>query len=466
MPTPIILNSFGMVEINGFGDTIPSYGGLPNDNTAAISNDGILLLSVNSKVYLHDTNADTIMYPNEVLTLRQVFDLPVGNYYDPKVLYDNVEDRFVLLFLKNNTPATSEIMVGFSKTNNPLDGWHVYSLPGNPLNNNRWTDFPTLALTEKHLYFSANLIVPNVSWQVGFDGSILWEMDKNAGFEGAASINQKLYSDIRFGEKYIRNLHCIQGADGNVENLHLFSNRNFDIANDSIFLVALKEVSADSSYLDVQAIVSDTEYGVPPNARQADTDTADATKGLQTNDARVLGAIQFEDQIQFVSNTINKETGLVAIYHGTVHNLYEEPSITAKLISDNVKDYGYPNIAWTGNEPCDRETMIAFNHTSFTDTAGISVVYYNNEGNYSDVLELRKGKSIVDRITNDSYERWGDYFGMQRKYNEPGKVFTFGFTTDDTKRNFGWANELFTPDTNVLAYKYEVVSTENYCENK
>ena len=134
-----------------------------------------------------------IVYPNEYQTLREVFSLPFGSYYDPKVIYDKDYDRFVLVFLKNTVPATSEIIVGFSKTNNPIDGWHVYKLPGNPLSNNRWTDFPSIALTDSSLFITGNLIVPNVSWQVGFDGSVLWEMKKNLGFNGASSVNPKLY---------------------------------------------------------------------------------------------------------------------------------------------------------------------------------------------------------------------------------------------------------------------------------
>lgn len=461
---PIITKSFGMMRLNGANQKVPIYGGLPNDNTAAVSNDGLLLLSLNSTVYLFDLKKDSTLYPNESVTLRNAFGLGNANYFDPRVLYDNDLDRFVMVFLKNNESANSKIMIGFSKTNNPIDGWNVYELPGNPLNNNRWTDFPSIALTDSSLYFTGNLIIPDVTWQVGFDGSILWEMDKMAGFNGETSIEPKLYHDIKHGDNFIRNLHCVQGADGNVENLHLFSNRNFDIQNDTIFLVSLKKES-DTSYLEVNPIISNLKYGVPPNGRQVDTDTSDATEGLQTNDARVLGAIQFEDQIQFVSNTINTENGFSAIYHGIVDDLYTNPTIKAHIISDEIKDFGYPNIAWTGNEACDRETMIGFNHTSFIDSAGISAIYFDTEGNYSDVIELKKGEGIVNRL-NGGYERWGDYFGMQRKYNEPGKVYTFGMIADFTEKNFGWVNEIVSPDTNVIGFTSQVIFDEDSCRKQ
>lgn len=461
---PEILNSYGMMRYNSSNDTVPVYGGRPNDNSMAISNDGLMLLAINSSVQLYDTKNDSLLFPNEQLSLRNVFNLPFGNYYDPKIIYDKEFDRFVLVFLKNNSPSNNLIMVGFSKTNNPIDGWNVYSLPGNPLNNNRWTDFPTIALSDSSLFFTGNLIVPNVSWQVGFDGSILWEVKKTLGYNEALNIEPKLYYDIKFGANYVRNLHCVQGIDGNVQNLHMLSNRNFDIQNDTFFIVSLIE-EVDTSYINIKEIISDITYGVPPNGRQADTDLSDPTEGLQTNDARVLGAIQFEDEIQFVSTCINTETGFASIYHGRINELNNSPNLTSNIISDNVKDYAYPNIAWTGNENCDRETIIAFNHTSITDYAGISAVYFDNEGNYSEVLELKKGENFVDRM-NGGYERWGDYFGIQRKYNEPGKVFTFGFTTDNTKKNYGWINELQSPDTNTIHYSYTINSNGVYCEEQ
>lgn len=464
-PQPLIADGFGMLRKNAANGWVPIYGGLPNDNTAAVSKDGLLLLAINSNVYLRDLKTDSVLYPNQNVTLRQVFDLPSGNYYDPKITYDEAMDRFVLVFLKNNVPSTNKIMVGFSKTNNPIDGWHVYELPGNPLNNNRWTDFPTIALSNESLYFTGNLIIPNVSWQVGFDGSVLWEMDKMQGFSGAAAISPKLYADIRYQDKFVRNLHCVQGADGNVTDFHMLSNRNFDIENDTFFLVSLQK-ELDTSFLSIKAVVSDVKYGVPPNARQADTDTSDATKGLQTNDARVLGAIQFDNEIQFVGNTIYTPTGYSAVYHGKMNLANDEPTLKTHIIADQVKDFGYPNIAWTGNEPCDREAIIAFNHTSFEDFPGISAIYVDNEGNYSDVLVLKEGESIVDRIANDGYERWGDYFGMQRFYDQAGKVMTFGFTTDLSKANYGWVSLLNSPDTATIGYQLTTTVGKDYCTNK
>ncbi|RFC54953.1 T9SS type A sorting domain-containing protein [Brumimicrobium aurantiacum] len=435
------------------GTQYPVYGGIPSDNTLAVSNDGVLLLSMNSTVWAYDMNTDTTLFEDQSISLRHFVDgLGLSNYYDPKLAYDPEMDRFILALLKDNEPSTSEVIMCFSSTNDPRDPWYVYNLPGNPLNNNRWTDFPTISVTHDKIYFSANLIIPNEPWQTGFDGSIIWEMDKFEAFSGDTTMQASLYDNITYDGDYLRNLHLVTGANGNTATQYLLSNRNFDVQNDSIFMVEIAEGS-----LNISALKADTPYGVPPNARQQDTDTSDATNGLQTNDARVLGAILIDDEIQFVSNTVNPNTGFSAIYHGVVSNIYNGPSVTANIIGDPVKDFGYPNIAWSGNEACDREVIIAFNHSSFTDFPGNSTVYCNNERQYSEVLEIKAGENYVNRLSS-SYERWGDYYGLQRKYNT-GEIYSFGYMVMVNNRNTGFLTQLYSPDTNRLVVKLEV---ENY----
>jgi len=231
--------------------------------------------------------------------------------------------------------------------------------------------------------------------------------------------------------------------------MYVLSNRNFDLFNDSIFVGKIIGKSTDTAQsLTMEAYKSNINYGMPPNGRQFDTDATDPTGGLQTNDARVLAGIKIGDNIQFVSNTINPAKVLSAIYHGTILDVSTSPTITAKLIADTLKDFGYPNIAWTGNEACDIETVIAFDYSSLSDFPGIAAVYYDNEGNYSDYKVVKPGEDYSDGISG-SYERWGDYFGLQRNYAKPGSVYSFGCF--GKQRGFsGWCAELISPDSSIM----------------
>lgn len=451
------------------GITREFSGGIPNDNTMAISNGGMLMASINSVVWAYDIEADSALFkPFNILSFGQFTNGEVtGHLFDPKLIYDEKADRFILVFLKDNVPSTNKIIIAFSSSNNPVDPWHVYELPGNPLNNNRWTDFPAITITEQELFITGNLIVPNVSWQVGFDGSLIWQLDKSAGYNNDSILPNKLYSQVSFNNKYTRNIHPVQNIKQDGDRQYFLSNRNFDLTNDTIFVMHIDGTLDDpNTVLTVDMGKTSPNYGVPPNGRQADTDLNDPTKGLQTNDGRVLGAITNGDWIQFVSNSVNPATGFCSIYHGIVTNpATTEQTISGTLIADPVLDFGYPNIAFAGNEDCDFETIIGFNYTSPTDFPGVGAVYFANDQTHSSLVKLKEGENYVDKHS-DSYERWGDYFGIQKRHNNPGEVWIAGFYGLANGSSGTWINRLDSPDSAKIISAPAITGDPIYCLGK
>ena len=465
-PQPAVGQGFYVDFYSPFSGARAYSGGIPNDNTMALSNDGKVVASVNSTVWAYDLPTDSTIFPNtRHISLRTMANGTInGHFYDPKLIYDKNEDRFILVFLKDNVPSTSAIIVCFSSTNDPSDPWYVYELPGNPLDNGRWTDFPAISLTENELFITGNLIIPGVSWQVGFDGSLIWQLDKHAGFRNDSILPNKLYSQVEFEGKYTRNIHTVQNINQDGDRQYFLSNRNFDITNDTIFVMYIDGLLDNP---DTELIVgmgkTTPNYGVPPNARQADTDTTDPTKGLQTNDGRVLGAISNGQWIQFVSNTVNPTTGFSAIYHGIIENpASAEQSITGTIISDPVMDLGYPNIAYTGNEDCDMEAIIGMNFTSPTDFPGVGAVYFANDLSHSELVRIKEGENYVDKHS-DSYERWGDYFGIQKRHNNSGEIWISGYYGLPNNTNGTWINQLTSPDSLKMIVTPKLEGTTVLC---
>jgi hypothetical protein len=463
---PLIGTGMTITESAFDGRIINTYaGGIPNDDALAVSNGGIVLAGVNSALYAYDINTDTTVFEDHIIKLAAIglnAGVGSGNFYDPKLLYDEVADRFVLVFLKDNDSINSRIIVAFSTTNNPIDPWNVYALPGNPLNSGRWTDFPAISITNDELFITGNLIVPGVSWQIGFDGSVIWQVDKQAGFNGDAQLGARLYSDIRFGGRFIRNLHCVTGTESATIEPYFMSNRNFDVTNDTVFLLNITGTADDpSTQLRINYGLATPNYGVPPNARQVYSDTTSAADGLQTNDGRVLGAITNGDWIQYVSTTMNPSTGLAAVYYGRIDRPadFSQPFVAdGTILADDSLDFGYPNLAFTGNEACDDEVLIGFNFTSPETFAGYGFIYKENQGGFGPFTKVKSGETFTDRQGGGA-ERWGDYFGIQRKYNEPGKVWMSGYYTEMSNNrgvNATWINEVTTQDS----LQFQVLTTQ------
>jgi hypothetical protein len=393
---------------------------VPNDNHIAVSNDGWVISAINSTLYILDTLGE-LHLDISLAAFSDTLGI-TGGKFDPKVFYDPLEDRFALVFLAGFTPATSFIIVCFSSSSNPLDPWHFYSLPGNPLDDNTWTDYPMVALTEDEIFITVNLLRDGEPWQTGFSQTLVWQMNKRDGYAGD-SLRGGFWQDIGFGGRPLRNLRPVQGGSTLYgPDLWLLSNRNFAERNDSIFLVHISDnFSAPAAELSVRLLRADEPYGFPPIGRQASNHTFD------TNDGRILGAFLEGGRIQFVSSAPDPATGRVGIYHGMIHEVQTATAVEARILGDRSPDsldLGYPNIAFTGTDPSEIQSIIVFDYCSPTRDASFGAVYSNYFA-YSPMISIKDGETYVN-VMSGFYERWGDYTGVQRVYNRPGTVWASG----------------------------------------
>jgi len=449
---PVVRGDLSMKRVFTInGSQVPIPGGTPNDNTLAYG-DSVVLTAVNSVIWGWDLRTDTFLFPQQFIPLIAASGVqtPAGSS-DPRLLYDPVAERWVLLFFVGNTPSTSQIVVCFSQSKDPNAGWNTYTLPGNPLNNNRWSDFPSMAFTDDKLVMSINLIIPGVSWQVGFDGTVIWEMDKAAGYAGATTLPAELHHGFATNGRWIRNLVAVTGWDGYTSKPMWASNRNFDAQNDTVFFLTRADsaVGGTHSYA-INVLRASQPYGLPPNGRQPSTPAADPTKGLQTNDGRWLGAQELPDgSVHLVSTTRDFATQRSAIYHGIIPTPDQPDTLLGHVIGDPVRYFGYPNLTWIGNEGCDGELLIGFNHVSPSNFAGYSAVYCGNDGSYSSVVPLKSGLGNVSKL--GGAERWGDYFGIQQDYSTPGQAWLAGFYALGNGGNGTWMHLLQSPDSTALS---------------
>lgn len=424
------------------------FSGVPNDNTMAISNGNKLMSAINTTIFIYDVDSLKLLKAIALNAFSAALNYTSTHRYDPKLMYDPDEDKFLIVFLAGASSDTiSHIILGFSETNDPLGNWNLYTLPGNPLaGDTSWTDYPAVALSKDEFFVTGNLLRYGGSWQVSFKQSVIWQMDKMAGYTGD-SLDARLHYNIGLNGRPVRNIHPVQGGDHLYgPDMYFLSNRNFDIQNDTIFLIHISgKRNSASTTLSVRPLISDRTYGAPPLARQGFNHT------FETNDARVLGAFYQNNKIQFVGNTIDTTNGFAAIYHGTIKYPESASTLHAVILTDSVLDFGYPKITYTGTQAWEDLAMITFDHTSPTDPAGISAIYFKGNDTYSYTKRVHSGDDYVN-VMSGFEERWGDYTGSQRKYNEPGVVWMSGYygVKNNLQRvNMTWVAELKSPDVQV-----------------
>jgi hypothetical protein len=430
--------------------------GIPNDNTMAISNDGIIVSAIN-------TNVTILREDGEFLLFRTLSGIVAGQlglldrFYDPKVTYDPVNDRFILVFLEGSNSSDTRIVVGFTETNDPTQNWNFYALNGRPLGGETWSDYPIIAHNKEDLYITVNLLRDNESWQEGFVESFIWQINKQDGYDGVEDLTTNLFSSITFNGESVWSICPVQPAlDFDVPYMYLLSVRPDAAQNDTLFLHKITNTTkSGQAEHQLRVLTADKSYGVPPSALQPV-----AGYKLQTNDTRVLSATIHNGDLHYVQSTLVPDKLTSGVFHGIIAKVEESNTVKAEIIEAENQDIAYPSIAYAGESGNEQHSMlITFSHSGETDYPGTSAVYHNKlgpyESLYSDVIMIKQGDSVINTFLADSIERWGDYTDVQRKYNEPGVVWLCGSYGDERALNNVWLAKLRV-NNNLIAVENSV----------
>lgn len=393
--------------------------GIPMDNDIAISNNGIIISAVNSNIYVYDTLGNRLLIRN-VLDLDTALN-PFPRISDPRLLYDPNQDKFILVCFTGNTSTTSNVLVGFSSTNDPLGNWNFYALNGNPFNDSTWSDYPIISISDKDLFMTFNQIQEGVSWQTGFRQSVIYQIKKSDGFVGSP-LQYTLWDSLKFGNTLYRNICPAKYQENNMgDDMYFLSVRNVDISNDSIYILHI-----DDSYQSGQATIthrvvqSPVNYGFPPNPSMNNGNY------LMTNDGRVLAAIYENDYIHFGANSVHPTLLNAGVLLGTIKNVSSaNPIVEAEVFSDTLTEYGYPSMTYMGSAPGEHRVLFSFDHCYTDSFPGISIIYKDAAGDYSDMVRIINGTGSINYFT-DTNERWGDYSGIQKKYNNVNQAYLAG----------------------------------------
>lgn len=430
------------VSLGGFKANITQ--GTPNDNDLAVSNANTVVSVVNTNVQVYNDSGKFIAGKTLASIARHFITkkdtAALNRTYDPRVIYDPENDRFILVFLQGSSSADTRIIVGFTQTNDPSKIWNFYVVPGNVTADSSWSDYPIIALSKHELFITVNRLKDNTFWKNGFIESYVWQMDKAKGYAGD-SMSQKLYFNIKHNGSPIWSIcPAKSGTIPKSSDMYLFSVRPDQLTNDTIFVHRITNtIASGTSTMSMQILKADRQYGLQPNAIQPNG------KKLQTNDARVLSAMQENGIFYLVGNCIDTTSFSPGFYLMTIEGLWGGTQKThLQVFASDTMDFGYPSIAYCGGGYGDNSAIITFSHVSPRSWPGTSVAYVDRNLNLSPPAIMKSGEGIIQLI-GDSVERWGDYTGIQPKYNQNGIVFfngSFGYNND----NRTWVGKARNPD--------------------
>ena len=125
---------------------------IPPDTHGAVGPNHVMTV-LNSQVRIQDRAG--IILSTVALDL---FWLPVGfvSAFDPKILYDAAENRWIFVAMADAFTDRSAIMVAVSQTTDPTGNWNFYSVDADP-NDRDWADYPSLGFNKDWIVVSANM---------------------------------------------------------------------------------------------------------------------------------------------------------------------------------------------------------------------------------------------------------------------------------------------------------------------
>jgi hypothetical protein len=402
---------------------------IPPDPHAAVGQDH-LVNAVNTTIRFHQRNGTVDLQTS----LSSFFSSlsPLTATFDPKVLYDQIEDRFVVVTLEKTdvndgyASNTSRIMLAVSDDGDPNGTWYVteWNTLVDFSGTEAWADYPCFALDDAAIYISTSMFA-FASGGGTFQGSRQWVVDKGvaAGLYagGAATVKVfDLYTDVGYPTlaSTTQPAH-IFGASPFVSGAGTYFTAFSGLSsggNEAVQVIRLEDPLGSSAVVGNHFIfLGDIDsLGTGLNdAPQPGTATQ-----IETNDRRTLNAVWRDDEL-WVTTTIDPVTGDPDDGQATAYWIrLETTDPRAPALADQGKIGGediaagtytfFPSIAVNS----DGDVGIGFSASSATTYAG-SYYTWRQDGDAAGTTRgsqlLRAGTDYYIRTFGGSQNRWGDY---------------------------------------------------------
>jgi PKD repeat protein len=407
--TPVVLKTFNANAFNG---------SRPPDNSMAISDEGFVVSVINSAVAYYNANGTQLMGNMNFNNFLSSLGLS-GFFFDPKVIYDPIEDKFIMVVLSGSSPATSTVVVAFSVSQNPADGWYFYTFNGSFLGNN-WFDYPNLGISEHDLFVTGNLFSANDD----FSRSVVLQIKKADGFIGG-ELDWESFNNVQNGAGFsaFTIVPAGYGYDGGYgPGIFMVSNGSF--GGGQVYLYEITDSVNAVQQLN-SFVINAPNYSSPGSALQQGSNDV-----LDTGGNRIRNAFYNNGLVHFVYS-VDHSNGFSGVRY---HRLNASTlNLQTKTFGLPQKDLTYPTVAPFGMADSSQSVMITYLQSSSTTFPGIGAVNCDEAMNFSSGITVKNGESPINP-SNDTEERWGDYSGGGRRHNSlyPNAWFVgcYGKNTD------------------------------------
>ncbi len=363
----------------------------PLDNTIGCSGDNYSVSISNTYIEFYQNT--TLKFRSDLSSFLN-YEMP--SPCDPKVYFDPTANKFIL-FLQRCDGAynKSEIIVGFSISSNPLDGWNFYKISGNPLNKpNHWFDYPKIGISEDGLFISGNIFIGSNG---GFAQTVVYQIDKSLGFAGL-QLKYRVWYDISDNPFTITPVnYAFNNTYG--KGIYLLSTTWQQNAN------YIKLYDITGGIYEEDATMNFYKVATPPYNFFGEA--VQLNKRIDNGDIRMQDAVLGGNKIYFVFTSANDRN-----FSRINFNILDLPTLQNKSTLIGDKDnfsYAYPSMHFFSQQNETPTVLIQYNGTSNQSYPDIRCKTCDDNFNCSEEILVKQGESTIN-----NYDRWGDYSGVSK----------------------------------------------------
>lgn len=329
--------------------------------------------------------------------------------FDPKVIYDRFNDRYVMVVLEKSTsPQISKVLVAISDDGDPNGNWYRYRLEAKLTVGgvDCWLDYPGFGYNQDGYVISGNMF--------GFADNA-WRTTSSIVLPSAAVLSGGTASTTTFQDNQIITIQYAEMLGETTSVLYGIGSFN----NNYHKMVAIRNITTTPTMVTrLQAVAAWTD---PPA-------TAASTSGqtVDGGDGRLFGAVWRGGQL-VTSHAVGINSRVAVRWYDIATNGWPtsgtNPSVTQTgNIADSTRDYTYGIV--TRNAA--GEIGLTFSHLSATNAGSMMVagrVPTDAAGTVGTPSTLATSAG-----NNYSLYRWGDYFGIDADPSDDGLFWVVGMT--------------------------------------
>lgn len=322
-----------------------------------------------------------------------------SNYvFDPRVSYDPIDNRFIILACTDAWASSSSLVVAVSETGDPTGNWYRYVIKGDTKNDGVWLDYPTLGFNSRWVTATGNMFT-NGGY---FAYSQIFVLDKSWLYQGLSGSIQT-FTDVEpftlqpcvTYDKAEPNQYLIADWTGNENGRGAL--KVYKIAPNTQGL-------ADYAVVGLAAVNETWRYSGALAPQLGDE------RKIATNDSRLLNAV-FKNGSIWTTHTVFLPEA--APTHSGIDWWQISPSANViqfgRIEDATTKQfYAYPSIAVND---CN-DVMIGFNQFSTTIYPSAAYAFRNGTDPLSTIgtsTVFKAGLAPYYKTFGTSRNRWGDY---------------------------------------------------------